>query len=761
MPRKHLILSALTAAIAVIAAAGCKQEQGDRYTQFVDPTIGSGAHGHVFVGANVPFGAVQLGPTNISQGWDWCSGYHESDNTVIGFAHTHLSGTGIGDKGDLLFMPMTGFNGWGEREYMSTYDRGREVAEAGYYSTYLDRYGITAEMTATARTGLHRYTFPATDSAYILINLEKGIGWDKLTKYAVKADFKGADGSGGSMTGGDRDFEDWVQITKGTNVIQGCRMSEGWAKDDRVYFYAVFSNPVYGVTQNNPKLLVNLGKLIKNENVEVRVGISGVSIAEAKANLEAESSKLSFDRARINAQKAWDDVLGKIEVETDDTARLRTFYTALYHASFFPAIFSDVSGAYRGADGKNYRNPGHDVYTIFSLWDTYRAAHPLYTITEPERVSDFINTFIGIYGQQGKVPVWHLAGNETDCMVGFPSVMVIADAILKDIPGFDVDRAYEAIKAYENLDERGLKQIREIGYIPADQEGESVAKALEYCIADWAIAQVAKKLGKTEDYEHFLARSKGYTKYFDSSDGFFKGLLADGSRRTPFSPLHSQHRGDDFCEGNAWQYLWLVPHDFEGLFALFLSEAAVEEKLDLTFTIPYEATEGSSADISGLIGQYAQGNEPNHSTIYAYAYLGKQWKTAKLARQIMDEQFHDGRDGLCGNEDAGQMSAWYVLNALGFYSANPSNGAFVLGSPVFDKATISLPDGKKFSVIANNNSKDNIYIQSVKLNGADYTRSYITYADIMQGGTLEIEMGPQPNVEFGIAPENRPRSVMQ
>lgn len=788
---------------AVLATTGCKQECNDKFTRFVDPTIGSGAHGHVFVGANVPFGGVQLGPTNISQGWDWTSGYHESDSTVIGFAHTHLSGTGIGDKGDILFMPMTGFNGWSEAEYLSTYDREREVAEAGYYSTYLNRYGITAEMTATPRTGFQKYTFPATDSATILINLERGIGWDKLTKSALKVN-SGKDKSC-SASYGDVDTQ-WADVNSNRNVVQGVRLSEGWAKDDRVYFYAEFSKPIKNIADNDggSKYLLDFGKMRKGENIEVRVGISGVSVKEAQENLYAEQKitlkkvrmqiknkqikfphlfgltlfntntntedylyetparkkGLSFKDVRQKACQAWNDVLGKIDVETNDTARLRTFYTALYHASFFPAIFSDVSGAYRGADGKNYGNPGHDVYTIFSIWDTYRSAHPLYTITEPKRVSDFINTFIRIYEQQGKVPVWHLAGNETDCMVGFPSVMVIADAILKDIPGFDVNQAYGAIKAYENLDERGLRQIREIGWIPADQEGESVAKALEYCIADWSVAQAAKKLGKTEDYEHFLERSKGYTKYFDSTDGFFKGLLVDGSRRTPFSPLHSQHRGDDFCEGNAWQYLWLVPHDFEGLFALFPDEAAVEAKLDQTFTIPYEATDGSSPDISGLIGQYAQGNEPNHSTIYAYAYLGKQWKTAKLARQIMDELFHDGRDGLCGNEDAGQMSAWYVFNALGFYPANPTNGAFVLGSPVFDKATISLPGDKKFTVTTANNSKDNIYIQSVKLNGTDYPKSYITYDDIMAGGTLEIEMGPTPNETFGSSSENRPRSEM-
>lgn len=358
------------------------------------------------------------------------------------------------------------------------------------------------------------------------------------------------------------------------------------------------------------------------------------------------------------------------------------------------------------------------------------------------------------------MPVWHLAGNETNTMVGFPSIQLIADAILKDIPGFDVEKAFEAMKAYEMLDERGLKQIRELGYIPADQELESVAKAMEYCISDWSIAQAAKKLGKMDDYEHFLKRSQGYRQYFDAGTEFFRGKKADGEWRTPFNPLWSTHREDDYCEGNAWQYLWMVPHDFEGLFALFPSMEAAENKLDSTFTVPYDGGPNSSPDISGLIGQYAQGNEPNHSTIYAYAYMGKQWKTAKLARQIMDDFFDNTPEGLCGNEDMGQMSAWYVFNALGFYPANPVNGAFVLGSPVFEKVTFPVGEGKDFTVVTKNNSKENIYIQSVKLNGKEYTKAYITYRDIMDGGKLEMVMGPQPNEAFGAGAEDRPVSEM-
>lgn len=763
---RHILYGTLGTAILATTVTACSSSsarsaaQNKDLAQFVDPTIGSGGHGHVFVGANVPFGGVQLGPSNITEGWDWCSGYHVSDTTVIGFAHTHLSGTGIGDKGDILLMPLTGALQGPIKAvtYLSPYSHANETAEAGYYRTHLDRYGVDVELTTTPRTGFHRYTYPATDSARVLVNLYDGIGWDAASELKLTA--------------------------VNDSTVEGYRLSKGWAPDDRVYFVAEFSKPikqmtVYADTTTIPAKegkpartviipdsygVLDFGAMPQGGQIEARVAISGVSIAGAKANLLAEAAGKTFDGVKTDARAAWNNLLGHMTVESTDTARLRTFYTAVYHASFFPAVFNDVTGEYRGADGKIYADSSANIYTIFSLWDTYRSAHPLYTITAPEKVGDFVNTFIRIYEQQGKVPVWHLSGNETDCMVGYGSVQVIADAILKDIPGFDVNKAYEAIKAYAMLDERGLKQVREQGFIPADEESESVAKALEYCISDWSIAQAAKKLGHTADYDYFMARSKNYAKYFDPSDRFMKGLVAEGVRRAPFNPDFSSHRGDDFCEGNSWQYTWMVPHDFEGLFALFPSEAAAEAKLDSTFTVPYNGGPNASPDISGLIGQYAQGNEPNHSTIYAYAYLGKQWKTAKLARQIMDEFFDDTVMGLCGNEDAGQMSAWYVFNALGFYPANPANGAFVLGSPVFDKVTFPVGkagSGKQFTVIAENNGSENIYIQSVTLNGKPYTKAYITYRDIMDGGELKMVMGARPNEQFGASAEDRPRSVMQ
>ncbi len=763
--RIHLLGLLAFALPFALSMTSCGTADAKKNTQdlarYVDPLIGSGGHGHVFVGASVPFGLVQLGPSNITQGWDWCSGYHYSDSTLIGFAHTHLSGTGIGDKGDILLMPVTGNNtGVKAADYLSTYTHDNETAQAGYYTLTDNRYGIRAELTATARTGFHRYTFPAADTARVLVNLFKGIGWDAATECHITA--------------------------VNDRTVEGYRLSRGWAADDRVYFYAEFSKPftltVSADTTVIPERMrpdkvtiptrtlimpdcygvLDFGPVEEGEVIEARVAISGSNIEGARANFAAEAAPgVTFDAVREAARADWNDLLGHIRVESSDTARLRTFYTALYHASIFPALFSDANHTYRGADGQVYTDETFQSYTIFSLWDTYRAAGSLYTITAPERAGNYVATFIKIYEQQGKLPVWHLAGNETDCMVGFSSVQIMADAILKGIPGFDVEKAYEAMKAYARLDERGLKAVREQGWIPGDLENESVAKALEYSNSDWAIAQVAKKLGRTEDYNYFIGRSKNYKRYFDTTDCFLKGVMADGSFRTPFNPLYSSHREDDYCEGNAWQYLWMVTHDFEGLFALFPSPEAAEAKLDSTFTIPYDGGPDASPDISGLIGQYAQGNEPNHSTIYAYAYMGRQWKTAALANRIMTEFFNDTPEGLCGNEDCGQMSAWYVFNALGFYPANPSNGAYVFGSPAFEKVSFPVGSkGKTFEVTALNLSPENIYIQSVKLNGKAYDKAYITYAEIMAGGKLEFTMGPQPNKEFGTAPESRPRSEM-
>ncbi len=680
--------------------------------QYVDPSIGSGYHGHVFVGANVPFGAVQLGVTNDPLGWAWCSGYHISDSTIVGYAHTHLSGTGIGDKGDILFMPFTGeLPGESQKEYLSTFKRSNEVTEAGFYQVTDERYGVKAELTASTRSGFHRYSYPEGESPKLLINLFSGIGWDTVEKTLIEQ--------------------------KGDNRIEGYRYSTGWAVDDRVYFVAEFSSNIKSFRWSEDSMVAVI-EFEDASTLESKVSISGVSVEGAARNFEAEARNSSFDGAKAAAQESWNTHLNSVKIESKDKSRLRTFYTSIYHASFFPCIFSDVDGAYRGADGKIYSSK-EDVYTQFSLWDTYRAAHPLYTVLVPERASSMVNSMLNIYEQQGKLPVWHLSGNETDCMTGVSSVQVVGDAVMKNIPGIDHKRAFKAMADYANLDERGLKEIRERGYYPADVSVESVARALEYCISDAAVARVAKKLGESKDAEYFYERSMGYKRYFDKSDNFMKGVLSDGSFRTPFDPAHSTHRRDDFCEGNSWQYTWMVPHDIPGLVELMGGVEAAEKKLDDTYSTPYVPDKGASPDISGMIGQVAHGNEPSHSTPYAYAAMGRPEKTAKIVRQIMDELYSDTPEGISGNEDMGEMSSWYVLNALGIFQPDPSSGVFVFGSPLFQKATLALAGGVTLDIVCDNWAEDNIYIESATLNGAALEGS-ITYEQIMAGGELRFVM---------------------
>lgn len=754
---KKMILSLAVFALFISACQPkMNGEEALSLTSYVDPYIGTDYHGHVFLGVNVPFGGVQLGPSNITQGWDWASGYHYSDSTIIGFAHTHLSGTGIGDFGDIVFMPTVGEvplrKGTIENQesgYLSKFSHDNEVVSPGYYSVLLDKYDITAELTATERGAVHRYNYPAdAKNVNIVVDLESGIGWDSPSEGYIK---KIAD-----------------------NKIEGYRYSTGWATDQRLYFVAEFSEPIESIELYNDTLKLENGvdkaerlkAFIKfsdadsgGKDIVSRVAISPVSIEGAERNFLAEVSGKSFGDVMESADKKWNDFLSKIEVKGSNSVDLIAFYTALYHTAFAPQTFNDVNGDYRGADGKIYNSPS-TVYTVYSLWDTYRAAHPLLTITAPERVSEMVNNMLDIYDQQGKVPVWHLAGCETDCMVGFHSIPVIVDAYLKGFKGFDAEKAFEAIKNYAMLNERGLEDIRNNEYISADKELESVAKALEYCIDDWAIAQMALRMGKTADYDYFLKRSKYYKHYFDKNIGFMRGRLANGKFREPFNPVASTHREDDFCEGNSWQYTWLVPHDVEGLVELFGSETAFSTKLDSLFTISSELGKDASSDISGLVGQYAQGNEPNHSTPFLYSYIGEQWKTSELTRHIMKTFFTDAPDGLCGNEDAGQMSAWYIFTSIGFYPANATNGAFIFASPLFDEVSINVGDGKKFNVIAENNSDKNIYIQSATLNGKPYTKSFITYKDIMAGGELKFVMGATANKEYGAAKEDRPQSIV-
>jgi len=708
---------------------------------YVDPYIGTGGHGHTFLGVTAPFGAVQIGPNNINKGWDWCSGYHYSDSIVIGFSHLHLNGTGCSDTGDILFMPYTGKARTqpGTQQdplagYASYYSKDNERALPGYYEVLLKTHRTKVELTASDRVAFHRYTFPKDVEKHVMINLK-------------------------DANGDDRPTDTYLEQINDT-VIRGYRYSTGWSKKQQIYFSAVFSQPVH-LTLYHDSVQVAGNRLqgldVKGnvavapvvEELGVKVGISPVSMENAMDNIGQEIKDWNFENIVAETTGKWNAELSKLQVETTDTVAKRIFYTALYHAFMQPIMFNDCSGEYRGTDKNIYGDPGFTNYTVFSLWDTYRAAHPLYTLVQPERVPDFINSMLAIYEQQGRLPVWHLYGSDTNEMIGIQSVPVIADAILKDVKGFNYERAYQAMKASMMSDYKGLSYVTDLEYIPADKENESVAKGLEYAIADWGVAQVARKLGKTEDYEYFSKRALAYQNYWDKDTHFFRGKNRDGSWVTPFNPVHSTHRNDAYCEGNGWQYTWLVPHDVEGLISLFGSKEAFVSKLDSLFLVNEDLGDAASPDISGLIGQYAHGNEPGHHTVYLYSFVGQQWKTAEKVDYILSHMYSDLPDGLQGNEDCGQMSSWYVFSALGFYPVNPSDGMYVFGRPIFDKVVLKLPGDKFFEIRINNNSAKNKYIQSIELNGQSYNKLYISHADIMAGGTLVFTMGNRPNKQFG------------
>lgn len=714
-------------------------------TQYVDPYIGSGEHGHVFVGANVPFGMVQLGPTNISEGWDWVSGYHFSDSTIWAFTHTHLSGTGIGDLLDIGFMPVIGDVKLGkgspnnlESGMYSLFKRDTEVTKAGYYAVHLDRYNIDVELTTTKRVGFHKYTFPKSDQAKVIIDLKTKLNWDEPIETYL--------------------------IQENDSTISGYRFSKGWADNQKVFFHAIFSKPMNGFLVSESDEDIQEAKELKakgvfgqalfdmedKEELYIKVALSPTSIANAKLNMQAELTGWDFEKTKKDADQAWNEELNKIQIETTDHTTQRVFYTALYHTMIAPSVFCDVNGDYYGADKQMHQNPGFTNYTTFSLWDTYRAAHPLMTLIHPEKMSDIVNTMLNIYKQQGRLPVWHLMGCETDCMVGNSGVPVVADALLKGYTGFDQELAYEAIKNSMMGDERGLDLYKKYKYIPYDKQDEALSYAMEYAIDDWAVAQVAKMKGYTDDYEYFMDRSKAYKYYFDKETGFVRGLDSEGQFRPDLDPFKSVHRANDYTEGNAWQYTWLVPHDIEGLVEAFGSKEKLITKLDSLFVVQGDLGDNASPDISGLIGQYAHGNEPSHHVIYFYTMLGQPYKTAKLARQVLTELYSDKPEGLSGNEDVGQMSAWYVLSALGMYQVEPAGGRYFFGSPIVDEAVIKLNDNKNFIIKAVNNSAENIYIQQVRWNGKDYNKSYISFNDLIEGGTLEFVMGSEPSTSWGI-----------
>lgn len=741
MNKKSLLFVPVLSLCLASCGSSQKGQEMEDLTQFVDPRIGTGGHGHVFYGANVPYGFIQLGPTSIPQSWDWVSGYHVSDSTVIGFPHTHLSGTGIGDLHDINVMPVVGEVTYSrgdassyETGLWSYSDRSKEVVTPGYYRTHLSRYNVDVELTATKRVGFHKYTFLGSESPAIVFDMVNGGCWDKTTEAVIRV--------------------------VNDSTVSGYRYSKGWADDQRVFFRAEFSRKF-----DNVEFIVNdsvkEGDMAKGaqlfarvnfaagnqEPVYMKVALSPTSEEGAQLNMQTELSGWDFEKTIADAKAAWNKELNKVKVYTTDEASKKIFYTSLYHTLFAPSEFCDVNGDYYGADKQMHKGEGFVNYTTFSLWDTYRAAQPLMTILHPEKMSDIINTMLHIHQQQGKLPVWHLMGCETNCMVGNPGVPVVADAILKDIKGFDTELAFKALKESSMLPERGMEHRIEYGFIPADKMTEAIAYDMEYAIADWAVAQAAQKLGKQEDYEYFLKRSKSYKNYFDASTGFMRGKMLDGSWRTPFSPYASSHREDDYCEGNAWQYTWLVPHDVEGLVECFGSKEAFVNKLDSLFLANGDMGEASSPDISGLIGQYAHGNEPSHHTVYLYTLVGQPWKTADRIKEILHTMYTDQPDGLSGNEDVGQMSAWYILSSFGFYQVEPAGGKFVFGYPNFDKVEIAVSGGK-FVIERENKGQQNNYIQGIVLNGAEYKKPWIEYADIMKGGELKFLMGDEPVVWY-------------
>ena len=716
--------------------ATCSTEEVKNYTQYVDPFIGTGGHGHTFPGAMVPFGMVQLSPDTRMENWDGSSGYHYSDKTIMGFSHTHLSGTGAPEFCDILFMPTTGKVNVlvGDEEnsetgYRSKFSHENEFASAGYYKVLLDDYNVKVELTATNRTGFHRYTFPESGESNIIIDL--------LNR--------------------DRVIASEINILSDTE-ISGFRRSVRWAKDQHVYFYAKFSKPFKSVgIAVNDEIVKNIktakGKNIKGfvnytteegESVSVKVGISSVSIDGAKKNLEAENKDWEFDKIKNEAQQLWENHLSKIEIEGGTDRERRIFYTGLYHTAMAPVTLNDVDGNYRGVDREIHKVDGFTRYTVWSLWDIFRTQMPLYTIIDPNRMNEYIQTFLEIYKNGGRLPHWEIWGERSGSMIGHHSLPIILDAYNKGIRDYDVKLAYNAMK--NQVDQSG--SYSNMGFQP----GGSVSEVMEYAYNDWCIAEMAKNLGKEEDYLHYQKRAQFYKNLFDETTGFMRPKNSDGTWLTPFDPTEGTHH---FVEGNSYQYTLFAPHDMNSLIDSIGGDENFDKWLDNLFTIKSKH-DNVIVDATGLIGQYAHGNEPSHHMAYLYNYIGKPWKTQAMISQILETLYDDSPDGISGNEDCGQMSAWYIMSAMGFYPVCPGEPTYTFGSPVFDKVTMKLENGKKFTVEAENVSKNNKYIQSVTLNGKDYDRSWFKHEDILNGSTLVFNMGEKPNKSWGIAKESRP-----
>lgn len=743
------VLPLLLTGVVMAAALPSTGAEPLRYVKYVNPMIGAGGHGHVFVGASVPFGSIQLGPTNINKGWDWCSGYHYSDSIAFSFSHNHLSGTGCADLGDVGIMPFTGAlrSGRGQQNNIegsvaAKYRHANEKVAPGYYSVKLDN-GISAELTATTHVGMHHYVYPAVSGHRMTIDLVDDINGDVYESYIRKVD----------------DY-----------TVEGFRFVHAWTPLRKTFFYARFNQKIkqldtYSVDahvgQDELQSARVKGVVTFDDNVSdvmVKVALSSVSCEGAKKNMDAELPGWDFQATLAAAQQKWDKELSCIDV-TGTPEQKTIFYTALYHTMIYPCIYADVDGSFRGMDDKVYTGNSWQNYTVFSTWDTYRALHPLYTIIERDRVPDMINSFLSIYDQNGKLPIWPLYAGETNCMPGYSSVPIIADAYLKGIRGYDADRALRyMVSTATNPEQRGISLLMKYGYIPADKLGEATSVSLEYAADDWGLALMAKRMGHDDIYRTFIKRGHAYEQYWDKRINKIHPKMADGSWYEPYDLYTAEHHGGvgDFTEGNGWQYTFMVPQDPVGLIAVNGGDKAFIENLDSLFVAKGSLGENAAPDVSGLVGMYSHGNEPAHHMPYLYVYAGAQWKTAARVRSLQEQFYRNDPDGYCGNEDCGQMSAWHILSALGFYQVTPSQGVYSFGSPLFRSAVIRLPGGKTFTVKAPANSSRNIYIRSAKLNGKNYTKSYITYDDIMRGGVLEFTMSSRPNRSFGAAPKDRP-----
>lgn len=721
--------------------SGQKLFQASDPASLVNPFIGTDAHGHTFPGAAAPFGMVQLSPDTRLTGWDGCSGYHYSDSIIYGFSHTHLSGTGVSDYGDVLLMPVIGKPVLDNTLYSSLFKKEKESALPGYYRVLLEKPQVLAEMTVTPRAGFHRYTFPASSQSNIIIDLEHR----------------------------DPVIESFIEFV-GDNEIRGLRRSSAWAEDQHVFFVIRFSKPFKnkGVQKDNKMVPIKGridGKKIKawvgfktkkDEEILVKVGISSVSIEGALKNLEGEIPHWNFDLVRQQAYNEWNNELSKITVKGGTKEQQVVFYTALYHTMLAPYLFSDIDGLYRSSKGI-HKAYDFNNYTVFSLWDTYRTLHPLLNIIDQRRTGDFIKSFLSRYEHEGLLPVWDLSGNETFCMIGYHAVPVIVDAWMKGIRNFDPELAFEAMKNSAMQDHFGLKAYREFGHIPADEEHESVSKTLEYAYDDWCIAQMAKELRKENDYNYFLQRSQYYKNIFDPQTGFMRPRM-NGGWISPFDPAEVNNH---FTEANSWQYSFYVPHDIKGWTALMSGKEKLANMLDDLFETESPLKGRTQVDITGLVGQYAHGNEPSHHMAYLFNFVEQPWKTQKWVRKIMDDLYSHKPDGLCGNEDCGQMSAWLVMSALGFYPVTPGLPQYIIGTPWFPEAEIRLENGKIFRIIAEDVNEDNIFVQGMELNGKTHSKSYFSHNQLADGGDMIFEMGPEPNLTWGKGEGNYPMTAIE